>query len=262
MKGAKNWTVREKWKYLKDYLNAYTKVISNNFSKFTYIDAFAGKGDYGGKKGSPLIALDLEYLFTDYIFIEINNKNIEKLKHSTEKFFAKEAEISRKYQKGKKVKISMEFFHGEAKDFINQILDDLPQKPCFIFLDPDGLELDMDTVIKCSKKEKVELLINFSVMGVVRNISKTECQKSLTKVYGSEEWKDVAVKAVDRGELYAQLYLKSLEKYFKYSIHKIIKNNNNSPLYYLIFVTNNEVGHKIMKSVMCVNDKQSFLGKF
>ena len=107
--------------------------------------------------------------------------------------------------------------------------------------------------------EKVELLINFSVMGIIRNADREECHSLLKKYYGNEEWKKIAKKAVNRGELYAKLYIKSLENYFKYITYKEIKNNQNSTLYYLIYTTNNETGYKIMKDVMQLKDRQTKL---
>jgi len=253
----------EKWKFLKKYLNAYTTIVSCHFPKFTYIDALAGEGKYGNYLGSPSIALELKYPFTDYVFVEKRSSIISILKNNLKRYSKLKASIYRKDNKASSKQINIDFKNISAEEFIKKHLSKIQDYPCFIFLDPYGIEeLSMDIVSECAKKKKVELMINFSVSGVMRNVGLPRCHELITKYYGSDEWKKIPSKAVNRGNLYSDLYIKTLKKYFDHVINKPIKNENNSPLYHLIFATNNKNGDKIMKAVMEIRDEQKGLGSF
>lgn len=256
MQKAHKWTI-QKWGYLKKYLHAYTTIVSCYFPKFIYIDLCAGKGIYDGNQGSPLIALNLEYPFTDYIFVEKDEENIAELKKNVSNVTPKKAVIYRnddKKQKDTQIKIS--FKKMEAIYFVNQELEKIPSYPCFIFIDPDGIEeVDMDSIVKCGKKDRSELFINFSVSGVIRNIGNERCHPTITKFYGNEKWKNVKG-VINKEERYAELYVESLKNFFNHQTYIKIKNENNVPLYYLIYTTNNDSGFKIMKDVLKQKDKQ------
>lgn len=262
MQTVNEWTIK-KWNYLKKYLHAYTTIISCYFPKFIYIDAFSGEGKYGGYLGSPLIALNLEFPFTDYIFIEKNKEILSRLKNHCKEFSNRKSVFYRKDNKETIKKIDIAFKNLEAKEFIETHLKQVPDYPCFIFLDPYGIEeLDMKAVKKCSEKNRAELLINFSVSGIIRNVSNERCHELITNYYGSDEWKNVSETTFNRGSLYAELYIQSLKNHFKYIIDNPIRGKNNVHLYHLIFTTNNQKGYKIMSDVMQIKDKQTGLSSF
>lgn len=262
MDKANVWTIR-KWDYLKKYLHAYTTIVSCYFRDFTYVDMFAGKGKYDGKDGSPIIALKLEFPFTNYIFVEKESKKLKELEGYTSEFLNREAIVLRKTKNEHKKPIDIKTENIEAKNYIKNKLDEMPRSPCFILLDPYGIEeMDMTSVKLCSQKKKVELLINFSVMGVIRNADRKQCHPLLTQYYGTEEWKNVPHNTINRGDLYAELYIKSLKEFFDYILYKVIKNEKNAPIYYLIYATNNDKGYKIMKDVMNIKSEQSKLNHF
>lgn len=249
-------TIR-KWTFLKKYLHAYTTIISNSFSQFFYIDVCAGKGKYDGHDGSPLIALNVEFPFTDYVFNEKDPNKLKELEQHVRQLPQKKALIKRQYnQKTRDITIS--FKNTDATDFIKKELNNLPECPCFIFIDPDGIEeIDMESISRCAQIKKVELFINFSISGVIRTVAIPRCHSTLTKFYGNEKWKNV--KGVNKDQNYVDLYIESLKEHFGYVNYKKIKNNNNVQLYHLIHATNNEVGSKIMKDVIKMKDTQSKL---
>jgi len=253
-------TVR-KWTYLKKYLHAYTTIVSNHFSQFFYIDICAGSGKYDGHDGSPLIALNLEFPFTDYVFNENDSIKLTELKQYVKGLSSRKALTKRRYNQQIK-DITISFKNMDAIDYIKNEFNNLPDYPCFIFIDPDGIkEIDMDSVNICSMKNKAELFINFSVSGILRNVKNKRCHPLLTKYYGNEDWKKIP-NVVNREQLYADLYIKSLRKYFRNITSIKLKNDNNIPLYYLIYTTNNDSGFKIMKDVLKQNDEQSKLNVF
>ena len=251
---------RTKWNYLRKYLHAYTTIISCWFKRFYYIDGFAGEGRYNEDFGSPLIALSLKFPFTNYILIENKPKRFDKLKENTKPFLNSRTTVRRKKEDEETKQINVELECIDANKYIKEKLQDIPDKPCFILLDPYGTELKIESVITCSKKEHVELLINFSSMGVIRNID--ENPKLVTEYYGNEEWKKIQKRAINRAQLYTDLYIKNIKDYFEYVVAVPIKNEKNSSIYSLIYASNNDKGYKIMKDVMKQNEKQSKLGGF
>jgi len=248
----------KKWTLLKNYLEKYTLIMSNKFwNRFFYIDAFAGKGKYDNYDGSPIIALNIKYPFTDYVFIEINLEYIRELKANIEKLSPRKAEICRTYplNSEKEVDIQISYKNTNVNSYLQEHLSDIVPEgiPCFIFLDPEGIiGLDRKTLEVCSKKHRVELLINFPIYGVIRNVDilLPQNEELITNLYGSEKWKEIRMKIDRREERLAELYIEGLKEFFKYLPYTIITNERNTPIYYLIFATNNYTGFKIMNGAM------------
>ena len=208
-----------------------------------------------------MIALNLEFPFTDYVFNEKDLIKLKELEQHVKKLPLRKALTKRLYKQQTK-DINISFKNMNAIDYIKNELNNLPDSPCFIFIDPDGIEeIDMDSVSICSMKNKAELFINFSVSGILRNVKNKRCHPLLTRYYGNEDWKKIP-NVVNREQLYADLYIKSLRKYFRNIANVKLKNDNNIPLYYLIYTTNNDTGFKIMRDVLKQNDEQSKLNTF
>jgi len=257
-------TWKKKYPLLKKYFNAYTIVVSCHFQQFFYVDGFAGSGKCIDKNsgqevdGSPLISLKLRYPFTDYIFVEHNKKR----KLILEKIVKKHSDIKAKCHKDNKRdterNVNIEVINADINTHIDKILSKIPSNtPCFIFLDPEGLELGWSTVEKCSKKEKVELLINFSISGVLRNLQNPYAEETLKNFFGKENIKEKMTSKIPI--VYLDLYSNLLKQYFRWVIKKPVKTSSGHLLYYLIFATNNKTGYKIMKDVMGIRGVQTKL---
>lgn len=247
---VKRHTCEMKYPLLRKYFNAYTIVVSNYFPRFFYIDGFAGTGkcreEHYGKEvdGSPLIALQLKYPFTDYIFIELNPKRKALLEKHVCKYRGKEALCHEKERRDGRMKISIRAIEADINDSIRDVLSKIPQNmPCFIFLDPEGLELKWETVEECSKKPRAELLINFSISGVIRNLKNPRADKTIRDFLGNEAESVLPL-------VLLETYKEKLEKHFKWVIHKAVLSPTRSTIYYLIFATNNRTGCRIMSNVM------------
>ena len=82
-----NWS-EVKLDIIKEYANAFTKIMRNKewCKGYVYIDAFAGPGVHISRKtgefvlGSPLNALEIDYPFTEYHYIDIDKKKMEILR--------------------------------------------------------------------------------------------------------------------------------------------------------------------------------------
>lgn len=244
-------TINKKYLLLKKYLNAYTKVVSNNFPNFYYIDGFSATGIVLDRntgeniKGSPIIALELEYPFTDYIFVEIRSKRKKILEHNIKKYSETVAKFSivRRERNGSK-KVSIEIIEADINKDINSILEKVPERfPSLVFLDPEGLELDWNTVETCSKRNKVELLINFSILGISRNLDNLKAINIIKRFMPCKIESKNPLQILDK-------YRECLKRNFKYVLDKPVYSSKKVILYYLIFATNNHTGSKIMSSVM------------
>ncbi len=280
-----------KLKCLGNYLNAYTKILRNqNFRGYVYIDAFAGSGkakirkrtsvtnvdeglfhnllqessterlneDAGQEKyieGSPRVALNLEYPFTYYVFIELNEKRLTELNKLKEEHSDKDIRIH---------------------DFnCNDYLQKLSSKNInwnewrgVIFLDPFGTDVSWETVKAIGSTKSFEVFINFPWMAITRlanndgNIIE-ENRAILDKYFGSNEWYDVMYnqesdlfgpsirKEQGAAKVLLNWYRGRLIETFGYaSTARLITNTKNSPLYYLIWAGPNNTGQKIANYIL------------
>ncbi len=203
---------KEKLERLRQYLDAYTKILLGLKNKkyingYVYIDAFAGTTmakirtkkqtkqekdtlllfelpeDAEYIKGSPKIALDLERPFTQYVFVELDKKRV------------KELERLKKDYPDKDIKI--------YADDCNEYLQDLLKKKVqwnkwrvFVFLDPYGAHVPWETVAALAAAKSFEVLINFPWTAITRmannNSLMLDRNKELLDLYfGTTEWFDV-----------------------------------------------------------------------
>jgi len=255
---------REKLVLLRNYLVAYTSILNNMrksasnpsgwLKEMHYIDAFAGSVRPWDKEsgehidGSPLVAIKTIPSFDRYVFIEKSKKrfcsNIKPLKTQ---FPEKKIEV----------------FCGDCNDII---CDDVAKRyrprngvRGFAFLDPYGLNLRWETVESFGKTESFDVFINFSVMGVYRQLGsrpdKMINREKINEMMGSDRWCEEVYKesrqcplpglapVVERAnhdltERLASFYINQLKTCFKYVSRPIVmKGATNSPLYALILAS-------------------------
>ena len=264
MRRIKSHTV-EKLEYFSKYIKAYLDATSKLHSK-VFIDAFAGTGkcvlcdnrscsSAGGDKcnkcgkgqlqdGSSIRALKTAKFFDKYILIEFNNQNIAEL----EKILREEIPEERL----KKVI----FKKGDA----NILLCEISKRAThfcgyLIFLDPEGPEINWDTLVCLSRINKVDVLILYAYdMALVRLAA--DYKDKLNKFYGSEDWNEIYSNKLLRPEEKANKLLKfytdNLKKIgFKYVVAKPIRVRlrEGKRLYHLVLATKNPIGEKIMNDI-------------
>ena len=179
------WT-EEKLNILAGYLPAFAKATSKAPGWYA-LDLFAGGAlNYSDTRqveilGSPLIALEVgppdarEAL--KVVMAEKDDKIFAALEHRTVKYGERAVR-----------------FHADSNRVIDQMLDLVPKRaPAFAFLDPEGSELEWETVEAIAdhkrrqSQTKIEQLILFSESGMVR--LGNEYPSYVTRVYGHEDWK-------------------------------------------------------------------------
>lgn len=260
---------KDKLNILKKYLNAYTKILNNQkwCTGFYYIDAFSGPSIAESKdeeifiQGSPLVAINLEIPFKKYYFIELDRIKKEILEEKLNSY----QKINYKIEKGNCNSILI-------KKIIPIFRRD-KLKRGFIFLDPYGIDYNWDTIKEISLVNGIEILLNFSIMGVNRYCFPNKYEQindsrfgKINKFFGNSDiikeiyekdnqmvlfGKQKIVKKTKSGKDLSKVYKRKLETQFKFVSEPVIMvNSKNAPLYCLIFCGFNETGLKIMNQII------------
>ena len=263
--------VKEKLFYVKRYIDAFEVAMrGKKWRKRIFIDLFSGPGKCIVRDtnecilGSPLLALQTQYPFTDYYFVDMNAQNIESLKTRS---------------KASKVPGDCtNFFVGDANQHVNEIVSDIERfdkkfvqglLPCLnlAFLDPEGLELEWKTVETLAIMKRMDLIIHYSQNGLTRNLDRYYASQEETVIdrfFGERSWREIYKKVSEKREMIG--IHRALIDYYKsklsdlgYAVIKdseeiirepLIRNTKrNAPLYRLIFASKHHLGNKIWNEV-------------
>ena len=262
------WAV-EKLYYLTEYIARFSVAMHNKpWRSRRYIDLFAGTGKlYIEEKdtyilGSPLLALTAPQPFTECVFVEYNQDNLNALKKRC----------------GAVVTTTTIHYHnGDSNVYVQQLVariqaEDQKHRDKWsslnlAFLDPDGLELTWATVAKLAQVKKMDLIIHYSQGGLNRTMRKyfaSDDETIVDRFFGDTMWREIYKRhKIDRKQpdfLHRALidYYKSKLKKLGYvgvlsedetGIEPLIRNKKrNAPLYRLLFASKHELGHKFWKS--------------
>ena len=255
------WTVG-KLDLLRDYLDAFT-TASSSVRERIYLDVFAGVAEneerHTGREveGSARIALSIDAPpFTRLRFFELPNKAPEL-----------EAALRADHPDRDFVVVPGDCNH-EVPAVLNQ-LKHIAWAPTFAFVDPDGMEAEWRTLraladFRSGQKTKVELFLLFAAPMFTRLLRvdgtavRPEDEATIDAMYGCEEWREIyqarldgQIEPSDARDDYLNLMRWRLETVLGYQwTHPLeIKNENGSPIYYMIFATDHEAGTKIMSSL-------------
>lgn len=249
---------------VRDYAKEYSKILSNDrrISKHLYIDAFAGAGIHVSKKtgeyvaGSPLNALYVSPPFSEYHFIDLDEKRVEGLQQLAD---GNEA---------------VAVHHGNCNDIlINTVFprcrfEDYARALCL--LDPYALTVDWQVLETAGRMRSVEIFYNFMIMDGNMNIFRKNpdnVQQSqldrMDAVWGDHSWRNIAYTrskdlfgedleekaSNDRIAAAFQTRLREVAG-FKYVPDPIpMKNSSGATIYYLYFASPNATGNKILKHI-------------
>lgn len=225
--------------YLKKYLPALNKILRSKVPdrpRF-YVDLFSGPGKCIDRKGipcdgSPLIAIKTDPRFTDFILVDINEDFCEALEKRCEGT------------------PNVNVICGDCNRKIREVLSMMnTYDPCFVFLDPFGLELKWETVKELSKKRRMDLLINFPVGAICRSMNKEGAEDTVTDCLGTDEWMDLKGHGRSLRIRLRDLYMNKVKRFFKFASPKLVYNQKNVPLYYLVYACHFHVGIKIWEYI-------------
>jgi len=260
------WTT-EKLDYVRRYIYMFEKSMREKpWRQRSYIDLYAGTGKYRAEEngevhlGSTLLALATEYPFTHYYFAESDSSNLNILK-----------------QRCQLAPQKIRFYEGNANQKVNEIVREIisvdkqkiPDQWSSLnlaFLDPDGLELEWNTVETLARVNKMDLIIYYSQFGLnlnLKNCYQTKNETTIDRFFGDAEWRKIFEKWKLKDSI-AGIH-RDLIDYYKSKLHALgyvdivepetgveplmRTSKTKAPLYRLLFASKNKLGHDFWKTV-------------
>lgn len=272
---------KDKLFYLQKYISTFeTSMRNKSWRKRIYIDLFSGPGKCITREsneyflGSPLLALTTEHPFTDYYFVDTETDNVNALK-----------------TRSSATTISQDRIHclpGDANRKVVEIVDEIRRIDSeyiagvwpslnLAFLDPEGFELEWNTVARLATVNRMDLIIHYSQQGVKRMADRaleSSKETAIDKFFGDKEWRKIYERCRDDITGIHRLlidYYKSKLKTLGYVevkddeevwVEPLMKNRKNAPLYRLLFASKSPLGVKFWRDVTKVGaDGQMSLWK-
>lgn len=286
---------KDKLDRLSKYLNAYTTIMKGKkwCQGYHYIDAFAGPGvhklrkrqpikqdtaqqalidvsSYGTEEeeqqqqflaGSPRIALDLKFPFTNYIFVERSTERADALKA-----------LQSEYGRERKIYIRQE----DCTKYLREKIAKNPKlnwktNRALVFLDPFGMQVGWQTIVDLAEAKGIEIFLNFPVGMAIQRLLRRRPEKftvaerrRLDDYFGSPDWINVLYKPQrtvfdeidqqkigDSGAALLNWYRDRLGDIFDHvSKASLIRNTRGSHLYYLLLASQKPTGVKIFNDII------------
>ena len=263
------WT-QSKLQILEDYLAAFLTASSLRARGAVYLDAFAGEG--GGRDrltdlefdGSARIAAaasatnESGFRFTYLRFVELNRTRADDIRKEFRSDFP-----------GRDIDV----VPGDCNQVISRLLTDMPNDltwyPTFAFLDPFGIELRWDTIRaladhKRDRTYKVELFMLFATPAIMRIAGLTpekavpDADARLTGLFGCDAWEPIVEtrrKRLIGGDQAREAFVNVMRWRLAHDLgyqrtHVLeFKNSRGTPLYHMVFASDNDAGDRIMASL-------------
>jgi three-Cys-motif partner protein len=249
----------EKLRILREYFYSYSAIVSNYFKEFIYLETCSGPGVCTLREsgrvvlGTPLLAMTNKPVFTKYYFVELDDKAHEALTWRR-KSYCPDANV--------------EIVHDDCNNCIGSIVQKIPKNiPVLAVMDPEGLELKWNqTVAPIAAHPRSEIFINFPYdMAIKRCISPNlspATELTVTECLGTEEWKPLRdahlrgeISAEDLRDAFLDLYTDGLRKLglMEVQVSRLVRRDNNSPLYFLVSASRKQIARSIMKDIMKID---------
>ncbi len=263
--------VAEKLDYLKRYINIFeTSMHDKPWRRRCYIDLFAGCGKCyvpaSGRVylGSPLLSLTASHPFTDYFFVDSNRGNIDALQ--------RRCSVSPVYDR-------VRCLLGDSNLLVHDIVNDILAVDSeriqgkwsslnLAFLDPDGLELQWQTVAMLAQPYRMDLIIHYPQMGLNRCMGQAFEAEEKTAVdlfFGGTEWRQIYERWKNRPRRFG--LHRQLMDYYKERLQDLgykeafrddevgdeplIRNaKKRAPLYRLLFASKHPLGREFWEKVI------------
>ncbi|MGH7815271.1 MAG: three-Cys-motif partner protein TcmP [Candidatus Binataceae bacterium] len=235
---------REKLIYLKKYASAFMvamgpKRSEGRWERLVYIDLLAGQGrgiDPDTKQefdGSPLIALSIQPKFDHLFLADDDPKKIEVLKARIPPADRTRVTVS----------------PGDCNKVVDQVIAAIHGGTLGLaFMDPEGFEVDFDTLAKLAKR-RIDLVYLFpDGIGWRRNLRQREdpLTARMDKSWGGEEWRKLASE-----NIVPAFQQKMLNSGFKFQdeADSVLTNTKKSRMYHLLYFTHDSAGLKIWNGI-------------
>jgi three-Cys-motif partner protein len=253
-----------KLEIVRDYAKEYSKILSNDdrIRRHLYIDAFAGAGVHISKKtgefvpGSPLNALNIRPPFSEYHFIDLDEKRIDGLQLIAEG--------------NEDVKVH----HGNCNGvLLKEVLpraryEDYARALCL--LDPYALDVNWQVLETAGRMRSVEVLYNFMIMDANMNVfwknPDAVSQQQLDRMdaaWGDRSWRNIAYtksKSLFGEDLEEKASNARIAEAFRTRLRDVarfkyvpepvaMKNSQGATVYYLYFASPSPTGNRILTHI-------------
>jgi three-Cys-motif partner protein len=217
LKPIRKW-VCHKLECFDDYIEAYTSALGKG--NYCYLELYASGGKCLCKgtdciiEDSALRALGTTRQFDRYIFIAKDPNDAQSLEQLTAASDNNASIIT-----GNCV----------SERVLQKAFDLIPRSASsFALIDPSGYrQLRWSTIRKLAahgqdwKGHKLELLILFPLeMALLRNLTRPECQSSITRLYGNRQWQEISQKRID-GKISLEKMREKLVRLFKAGLKEL-----------------------------------------
>lgn len=255
------WTT-VKLDYLQRYIDLFEKSMrGKSWCARCYIDLYAGTGKFqlegqcNFHLGSALLALTTKHPFTHYFFVEKSQENFDILCQRCEGA----TQTKKKILCGD-ANLRVKEIVDEIKSIEHNRLRDEWSSLNLAFLDPDGLELEWETIEKLASVRKMDLIIYYSQSGLTRNFENCislDADTDIDRFFGDREWRNIyktSQSSVHRKLIDHYKHKLSRLGYLDIrdvedSLEPLMKNSKDAPLYRLIFASKHERGHEFWKKI-------------
>ena len=270
------WT-KKKIEMLVEYAQAYLSIMNkHSYWRTLYFDGFAGTGFIINDKAEEpevtigaarrIVEIDNPKSFDGYYFVEIKPDNYEKLKSATQDAFPdKKIFVVREDCNAKLKSLAKHFNEPKEKRNYDKVL---------AYIDPCGMQLEWSSIESLKGIGADAWILVPTGMGVNRllkrngeineawvkrlesflGISEEEILQffyhddTILTLFGEEKKKSKTEQAADKA---AMLYKTRLKQVFSYVSEPMpLKNERNSTMYHLIFVSNNKAALKIADDII------------
>jgi three-Cys-motif partner protein len=258
----------EKWEYpehtaakheiLRRYLGAWLTILGRGRKGSTWrhkllvlLDGFAGRGRYlQGQPGSPAIMFEEAVRVADAGHVEQvlircaepNEVNFGHLKEVCDELSHEQVRI----------RSTQERFQDIAGHFIEWASTQDLSPPTFVMVDPYGVRgVRLDTLGRLLEFDRLEVLLTFMVRDPARFLKEENYAEPLTELFGDETWRHCE-SAENRPEcLMLRFRDVVMPDVARYAIpFRVFEDERRTVLYYLVHMTNNDLGMRKMKEVM------------
>lgn len=251
----------EKLYYLQRYFFAFNQATKKAFERRVYVDLLAGPGrcylkDHPQHEfaGSPILAMTGDAPFSSMLCVEGDERNADALRHRI---------------RGCSLASMVTVHQGDANDpetiaLVRKALSG-PKTLGLIFVDTLGLsDVAFRTLQAITKERRADLIYTFHVSDVTRNIGGAlrnayEAAR-FTESFGHPDWETAweahvrgfagTVDVADALTTFFELQLQEDLGYrYVKSLHRLMKNSKNAPLYRLILASHSPLAPKLWEAV-------------
>ena len=250
----------EKLAVLHKYITMFTSSMHDKWSNMAFIDMFSGPGRGIVQEakividGSPIRAFQQKYLFTHYVFIDINPDNITILESRIRQISCKTSNIK--------------YIPADCNMIVKQIEEYIPSSSLVLaFIDPTSMQINFSTINDLSNCfEHIDMIINFPRQAIVRQykhaLNNMGNQDTFDKYFGTTEWRKrlQEQRSLTPGGILLNLYKDQLKALRFSDVNDtrdsiLVRGPKNIPLYELVFASRHPLAYKLFNE--SVNVKHS-----